>query len=137
RYQIRGLLGSGGMGHVFEAFDPDLGRTVALKLIRADSRGPSSSARTPPLREAQGAARLSHPNVVTVSDVGTARDQVFLAMELVKGPALGSWIASGARPWRAVRDVFLAAGRGLAAAHAADIVHRDFKPSNVVVGADR
>jgi tetratricopeptide (TPR) repeat protein/predicted Ser/Thr protein kinase len=137
RYQIQGLLGTGGMGHVFEAFDPDLGRTVALKLIRADSRGPSSSARTRLLREAQALAKLQHANVVTVYDVGTARDQVFIAMELVKGPTLGAWLASGGRPWRAIRDTFLAAGRGLAAAHAADIVHRDFKPSNVIVGPDR
>jgi len=137
RYQIRNLLGAGGMGVVFTAFDPELERTVALKLIRFEGRSPSSRARTRLLREAQALAKLQHPNVVTIYDVGTDGDQVFIAMELISGQTLGGWLDAAPRSWRAIRDIFLDAGRGLAAAHAVGIVHRDFKPSNVIVGADR
>jgi tetratricopeptide (TPR) repeat protein/predicted Ser/Thr protein kinase len=136
RYQILALLGAGGMGQVFAALDPELGRTVALKVIRPGRR-PSSRDRTRLLREAQALARLQHPNVVAIHDVGTHGDQVFIAMEHVAGPTLTEWLASAQRPWRAIRDVFVAAGRGLVAAHAVGIIHRDFKPSNVIVGADR
>ena len=137
RYQVRSLLGAGGMGQVFTALDPELGRTVALKLVLRDGRAPSSRERARLLREAQALAKLQHPNVVAIHDVGTQGDQVFIAMELITGDTLGAWLASSARPWRAIIAVFVAAGRGLAAAHAGGIVHRDFKPSNVVVGTDR
>jgi tetratricopeptide (TPR) repeat protein/predicted Ser/Thr protein kinase len=137
RYEVRGLLGAGGMGQVFTALDPELGRTVALKLLHPEGLAPSSRARTRLLREAQALARLQHPNVVAIHDVGTQGEQVFLAMELVAGQTLGAWLDAAPRPWRAIRDVFVAAGRGLAAAHAVGIIHRDFKPSNVIVGADR
>src|SRR5215470_3812598 len=136
RYEVRGLLGAGGMGFVLTAFDPELERMVALKLIRPDETS-SSRARTRLLREAQALAKLQHPNVVTVYDVGTLGDQIYIAMELVAGRTLGAWLAAEPRSWRAIRDAFLAAGRGLAAAHAAGIVHRDFKPSNVIVSNDR
>src|SRR5262249_51516802 len=126
----------GGMGFVLTAFDPELERMVALKLIRPEETS-SSRARTRLIREAQALAKLQHPNVVTVYDVGTLADEVFIAMELVSGRTLGAWLAAGPRWWRAIRDVFLAAGRGLAAAHAVGIVHRDFKPSNVIVSSDR
>lgn len=136
RYTIRRLIGAGGMGRVFAAVDPELGRAVAIKLIRAE-RASSPSARARLLREAQALARLHHPGVVTVYDVGTQDDEVFIAMELIEGSTLDEWIAVGGRGWRKVLETFLAAGRGLAAAHGAGIVHRDFKPANVIVGPDR
>ena len=137
RYTVRSLIGAGGMGQVFAAFDPELGRTIALKLIHPDRMIQSPIARARLLREAQALARLHHPNVVTVHDVGTDGDQVFVAMELVEGPTLSEWLRAGERSWREVLVPFLAAGRGLAAAHAAGIVHRDVKPANVIVGKER
>src|SRR5215475_9422853 len=107
RYQVRSVLGAGGMGVVYDAFDPELERTVALKLIRFEGRSPSSRARTRLLREAQALAKLQHPNVVTIYDVGTDGDQVFIAMELISGQTLGNWLSAAPRTWRAIRDVFL------------------------------
>jgi tetratricopeptide (TPR) repeat protein len=134
RYTVRAYLGSGGMGEVFEGYDPELERPVALKILKAGYGGSSPEARARFQREAQAMARLNHPNVVAVYDVGTIGEQVFVAMELVRGPTLAAWIAERAHPWREVVEVFLAAGRGLEAAHAAGIVHRDFKPQNVILG---
>src|SRR5215470_17604238 len=111
RYTLRELIGAGGMGRVFAATDPELGRTVAIKLIRAER--PSARARGRLLREAQALARLHHPNVVTVYDVGTEDDQVFVAMELVEGSTLGDWLHDAQPGWRKVLETFLAAGRGL------------------------
>src|SRR5207244_2288672 len=88
------------------------------------------------LREAQALARLAHPNVVAVYDVGAVDDHVFLAMELVDGETLAAWLRAADRSWRQIVAVLAAAGQGLAAAHAANIVHRDFKPGNVLVGRD-
>src|SRR5262249_26320702 len=137
RYQLGTLLGSGGMGQVFTAFDSELGRVVALKVIRPEMRSQSSRERSRLLREAQALAKLQHPNVVPVHDVGMEGDELFIAMEAVAGPTLGAWLASERRSWRAIRDVFIQAGRGLAAAHEVGIVHRDFKPTNVIVAANR
>jgi len=132
RYQIRDTLGAGAMGVVYRARDPDLGRDVAIKLVRGNPGHPSNHARL--LREAQAMAQLHHPNVVPIFDVGQAGDAVFVAMPLVEGGTLKRWLRGNARSFDQVVDHFLAAGRGLAAAHAAGLVHRDFKPDNVLLG---
>ena len=138
RYQVRGELGTGGMGVVYAAHDPELGRKVAIKLIRPDgSAFPSAGeGRARLLREAQTMAKLSHPNVIAVHDVGTAGEDVFIAMEHVEGRTLRQWLSERERTWREIVGVFVQAGRGLSAAHAAGILHRDFKPDNVLVGYD-
>ncbi|WNG34440.1 tetratricopeptide repeat protein [Archangium violaceum] len=139
RYVVLDPLGQGGMGMVYAAYDSVLDRKVALKLLpRADSvEGPEvTSGRARLLREAQAMARLSHPNVVAVYDVYQHGTQVFMAMELVEGQTLLQWQRERPRSWREILTAFLAAGRGLAAAHAAGLVHRDFKPTNVLVGKD-
>ena len=135
RYRIDGRVGAGGMGVVYRAHDPDLDRPVAVKLLHADAAS-DDTARARMLREARALAKLSHPNVITVYDVGTAGDQVFVAMELVHGDDLRRWLSDGSRSWREILAVFIAAGRGLEAAHRVALVHRDFKPENVLVGAD-
>jgi eukaryotic-like serine/threonine-protein kinase len=129
RFVLVGLLGRGGMGEVYAAYDPELDRKVAVKILRA--RSADGEARL--LREAQAIAKLQHPNVVVVYDVGKFRDTVFIAMEFVDGHTLGTWMHAEARPWRETLRIFQAAGRGLEAAHALGMVHRDFKPDNVML----
>lgn len=133
RYEIERAIGAGAMGAVFAAHDPQLDRQVAVKLLRFTSRDAEGMRL---LREAKALAKLSHRNVVQVYDAGAVDDRVFLAMELVQGTDLHHWLRARPRAWREVVDVFLAAGRGLAAAHAVGLVHRDFKPQNVLVGDD-
>lgn len=129
RYVLQRPIGQGGMGAVYAAWDPQLGRPIALKLLQSDVAGSSTEqARLRLQREAQAIARLSHPHVVAVHDVGQHGDEVFVAMELVDGGTLRTWLAEKRRSWREILEVFLAAGRGLQAAHAAGLVHRDFKP---------
>ncbi|HEY3571423.1 MAG TPA: serine/threonine-protein kinase [Thermoanaerobaculia bacterium] len=135
RYVVLDRIGAGGMGVVYAAYDPELDRRVAIKLLRPD-RFSSEGGRLRLLREAQALARLTHPNVVAVHDAGTFGERVFVAMELVEGETLREWLKAGSRSWREVLDRFLPAGRGLAAAHAAGLVHRDFKPENVLLGRD-
>jgi serine/threonine-protein kinase len=136
RYRVGEQLGSGTMGVVLAAIDPALDRTVALKLVRPDPASDATAARQRLLREAQSMARLAHPHVVTVYEVGTVGDHVFVAMEHIDGCNLADWLKQSRRSQREIVEAFAAAGRGLAAAHAAGIVHRDFKPANVLVSAD-
>lgn len=127
-------LGAGGMGVVYAAYDEKLERKVAIKFV---AQGNEARAQNRLLREAQAQARLSHPNVATVFEVGAVPGGgLFIAMELVKGQNLRAWQQSAPRNWREVLAMYSAAGQGLAAAHRAGIIHRDFKPDNIVVGED-
>ncbi|MDC0723746.1 serine/threonine-protein kinase [Nannocystis bainbridge] len=134
RYVILERVGEGGMGVVYAAYDPELDRRVAIKLVRPDLRDADSRARM--LREAKAMARLRHPAVIAIHDIGEIDDQVFLAMEFIDGVTLGAWLREFPRRWQEVLGVFLQAGRGLAAAHQAAVLHRDFKPDNVLVARD-
>ncbi|WP_257454241.1 serine/threonine-protein kinase [Archangium lipolyticum] len=139
RYTVLSSLGRGGMGEVVAAYDSRLDRRVALKLLRRelDSSHSPQDLEARLLREAQAMARLSHPHVVAIYDVGTLEDgSIFIAMEMVEGQTLRRWCEQTPRSWRDILEVYLAAGRGLAAAHEAGLVHRDFKPDNVLVGND-
>jgi len=166
RYVILDKLGEGGLSVVYSAYDPELDRKVAIKLVRTG--GTDGERHTRLLREAQAIARLSHPNVIQVFDAGESEGQVFVAMELIHGQTLRAWLrqeqhdywarspeqrdAAGnarlvrrsksfelarARPWQETLAIFLEAGRGLAAAHVAGVIHRDFKPDNVMIDRDR
>ncbi|MCA9652028.1 MAG: serine/threonine protein kinase, partial [Myxococcales bacterium] len=132
RYSVIERIGRGGMGSVYRAYDAKLRREVALKQVRADRLGPETELRL--VQEAQAMARLSHPNVVAVYDVEVGTS-LTLAMEYVPGRSVAQWLEHR-RSWREVLEVFVAAGRGLAAAHSVGLVHRDFKPANVLLADD-
>jgi predicted Ser/Thr protein kinase len=136
RYRIDRVLGAGMMGVVFEAFDPELEQRRAIKLMQPGAGRDRAKSRQRFLREAKAMAKLSHPNVVAVYDVGTHRDRPFVVMEFVEGSTLEEWNRRNRPPWREVLETFRKAGRGLAAAHDAGLVHRDFKPANVLVARD-
>ena len=129
RFRLLDCIGRGGMGVVWSAHDDELDRTVAIKLLRPELSGRDLTA------EARALARLAHPNVVSVFDVGEHDGQRFIAMEHVEGHTLRDWLEP-AREVGQVIEMFVAAGQGLAAAHAVGLVHRDFKPDNVLVGRD-
>ncbi|MFO0738804.1 MAG: protein kinase [Labilithrix sp.] len=138
RYEIVEPIGRGGMSVVYRARDPELDRDVAIKIVRPElslREGPEES-KARLMREARAMARVAHPNVVAIYDVGEWEEQIFVAMELVEGDTLKAYLRKARRPLKTILDLFLAAGQGLVAAHGADLVHRDFKPENVLVGND-
>ncbi len=130
RYTLLEQIGAGGMGTVFAARDPRLDRRIAIKVLRTPADDPSARAEL--LREAQALAMLSHPNIVPIYDVGIADGIVWLAMAELRGGSLTTWLARE-RPWAEQIAMFVAVGRGLAAAHDAGLVHGDFKPLNVLL----
>ncbi|MEZ4453824.1 MAG: serine/threonine-protein kinase [Nannocystaceae bacterium] len=136
RLEVIARIGAGGMGEVYAARDVELRRKVAVKLVRSDVDDGGDEATARIIREARLMARLTHPNVVRIYDVGRIGARVYITMEFVEGSTLNAWLERRPRPWREVLGRFLLAGRGLAAAHRTGLVHRDFKPSNVLVGDD-
>jgi serine/threonine protein kinase/tetratricopeptide (TPR) repeat protein len=140
RFILLEPLGAGAMGEIYTAYDDQLDRKVALKLVRGGAE-PSAKADERLLREAQTLAQVSHPNVVQIYEAGGYNGRLFIAMELIRGKTLSHWLKDAAQvPWpvrqREILRLFIAAGRGLEAAHAAGVAHRDFKPDNVLVGDD-
>jgi len=136
RYTVLGPIGQGGMGVVVRALDPQLRREVAIKLLRPGRGGLAEEMQARMLREARAMAALAHPNVVPIYDIGEHEAGLYIAMQFIAGANMGAWLRRERPPWRRILGVFRAAGRGLAAAHAAGLVHRDFKPANVIVGDD-
>lgn len=138
RYEILGRIGEGAMGVVYEARDPKLDRNLALKVMKGLSEDPKQQreAHQRVKREATTLAKLSHPNIVEIYDVGQADGRSYIAMEHVAGHDLAGWLALEARTWPEIVEVFVQVGQGLAAAHGVGLVHRDIKPSNILIGGD-
>ncbi|MEM7151504.1 MAG: serine/threonine-protein kinase [Myxococcota bacterium] len=136
RYVLIKQVGSGGMGVVYSAYDSDLDRKVAIKLLQQQPGLGVEQPYARMVREAQALARLAHPNVVAVFEVGEWTGGPYVVMEFIDGPTLGAWCSTGQRSWRKTLEICVQAGRGLAAAHRRDIIHRDFKPHNVLIGAE-
>ncbi len=135
RYQLEEQLGVGGMGEVYSAYDPQLDRRVAIKIVRRTA-GNGGVLHSALVREARHAARVKHPHVVQIHDCGVADDEFFIVMDLIEGETLQQWLDGRRRSWRDILEIFLQAGRGLASVHEHGIVHRDFKPTNVLVAGD-
>ncbi len=135
RFTLLECVGAGGMGELYAAYDAQLDRKVAIKLVRPDKRGGADAGQRL-VREAQAAARLSHPNVVHVYESGVFEGRVYVAMEFVRGVDLREWLLAGPREDAEILARFIEAGRGLAAVHAAGLAHRDFKPANTLLGDD-
>ncbi len=133
RYVILNLIGRGGMGVVYSAYDPELDRKIALKLLLTTDADAGSRLQ----REAQAMAKLSHPNVVAIHDVGAHDGQIYLAMEFVNGDTLDAWLHTHRPPSAEILELFIAAGEGLAAAHKAGLIHRDVKPENIMICRDK
>lgn len=131
RFRVLDRIGAGGMGVVYRAYDPDLDRAVALKLVHVPVRGHAAA-----LAEAKALARLSHPNVVPVHDVSVIGEHVCMIMELVEGETLRRWVSGSGRTQREILRAYMQAGAALAAAHEVGLVHRDFKPDNAIMGND-
>lgn len=135
RYTVLHRIITDELGTIWAAQDRELGRRVALRLI--DAAGPDSEQRRGRLlREAQAAAKVSHPNVLAVHDSGASGDQVYIATELLDARPLGAWLRERQRTWSERLDVVLQVARGVAAAHAAGLLHRDLKPDNVLVDGE-
>ncbi len=136
RYTVLSLVGRGGMSEVYGAYDPELDRKIALKVLHPRGAGVPAEHERRLLREARVIAQISHPNVIAVHDVGTFGDRVFVAIAFVEGTTLRDWLAERPRSRDAILAAFMDAARGLIAAHDRGVVHRDFKPQNVLVGTD-